>query len=52
VLVTHDVLDAVTLADHVVVLADGRVAEVGPTAAVLSAPRGVRGPTGRAEPGG
>ncbi len=39
VLVTHDVLDAVTLADHVVVLADGRVAEVGPTAAVLSAPR-------------
>lgn len=39
VLVTHDVLDAVTLADQVVVLADGRVAEAGPTAAVLSAPR-------------
>ncbi len=39
VLVTHDVLDAVTLADHVVVLEDGRIAESGPTAEVLAAPR-------------
>ncbi len=43
VLVTHDVLDAVTLADHVVVLQDGRVAESGRTAAVLSAPRSAFG---------
>ncbi len=39
VLVTHDVLDAVTLADQVLVLEDGRVAEYGPTAQVLAAPR-------------
>lgn len=39
VLVTHDILDVVTLADHIVVVEDGRVAESGPTAAVLAAPR-------------
>jgi molybdate transport system ATP-binding protein len=38
VIVTHDVLDAVLLADRVVVVADGRVAEAGPTARVLSRP--------------
>lgn len=39
VLVTHDVLDAVVLADRVLVLDDGRVVDGGPTAAVLAAPR-------------
>jgi molybdate transport system ATP-binding protein len=38
VLVTHDVLDAVLLADDVVVLDAGRVVEQGPTAAVLTRP--------------
>ncbi len=39
VLVTHDVLDALLLADRVVVLEAGRVVEDGPTAEVLSRPR-------------
>ncbi|HKN56991.1 MAG TPA: ATP-binding cassette domain-containing protein [Amycolatopsis sp.] len=39
VLVTHDPLDALALADHVAVMADGRIVERGPTRAVLSAPR-------------
>lgn len=39
VLVTHDLLDVVTLADRVIVLESGRVAESGPTATVLAAPR-------------
>ena len=39
VLVTHDLLDVVTLADRVVVVEAGRVAESGPTATVLTAPR-------------
>jgi molybdate transport system ATP-binding protein len=39
VLVTHDLLDVVTLADQVLVLEAGRVAESGPTASVLAAPR-------------
>ncbi|WP_114453306.1 ATP-binding cassette domain-containing protein [Halopolyspora algeriensis] len=39
VLVTHDVLDAVVLADRVLVLVDGRIAEQGPTRAVLARPR-------------
>lgn len=39
VLVTHDVLDALLLADRVVVLDDGRVVEDGPSAEVLSRPR-------------
>ncbi len=38
-LVTHDVLDAATLADRVVVLADGSVVDSGPTTRVLAAPR-------------
>jgi molybdate transport system ATP-binding protein len=39
VLVTHDVLDALLLADRVVVIEDGRVVEHGPTGEVLSRPR-------------
>jgi molybdate transport system ATP-binding protein len=39
VLVTHDVLDVLTLADRVLVLESGRVAETGPAASVLAAPR-------------
>jgi molybdate transport system ATP-binding protein len=39
VLVTHDPLDALALADQVVVLAAGRIIERGPTRDVLSAPR-------------
>ncbi|GAA4380602.1 sulfate/molybdate ABC transporter ATP-binding protein [Nocardioides caricicola] len=38
-LVTHDVLDALLLADRVVVLEGGRIAEAGPTADVLERPR-------------
>ncbi len=37
--VTHDVLDALLLADRVVVLEDGRVVEEGVTAEVLTRPR-------------
>jgi len=39
VLVTHDVLDALLLADRVVVVDGGRVVEAGPTADVLTRPR-------------
>ena len=39
VVVTHDPLDAISLADHVLVLADGQVVEQGPTRSVLAAPR-------------
>lgn len=39
VLVTHDPLDALALADHVLVLADGHAVERGPTREVLAAPR-------------
>lgn len=39
VLVTHDVLDALLLADRVVVVDDGRVVEAGPTTEVLERPR-------------
>ncbi len=37
--VTHDRVDALSLADGVVVLGDGRVVEEGPVAAVLATPR-------------
>ncbi|BBY08780.1 sulfate/molybdate ABC transporter ATP-binding protein [Mycobacterium noviomagense] len=39
VLITHDLLDVYTLADRVLILESGRVAEVGPVAEVLAAPR-------------
>ncbi|WP_158882027.1 sulfate/molybdate ABC transporter ATP-binding protein [Amycolatopsis anabasis] len=39
VLVTHDPLDALALADHVLVLSAGRIVESGPTRDVLAAPR-------------
>jgi molybdate transport system ATP-binding protein len=39
VLVTHDVLDALLLADRVVVIDEGRVVESGPTTDVLTRPR-------------
>ncbi|MGI8522511.1 MAG: sulfate/molybdate ABC transporter ATP-binding protein [Nocardioides sp.] len=39
VLVTHDVLDALLLADRIVVMDAGRIVEEGPTADVLARPR-------------
>ncbi|WP_082870680.1 ATP-binding cassette domain-containing protein [Nocardia terpenica] len=39
VLVTHDIVDALTLADRVVVLEAGRIVEQGPVGEVLSRPR-------------
>jgi molybdate transport system ATP-binding protein len=39
VLVTHDLLDVVTLADRVLVLESGRIAEIGRVVEVLAAPR-------------
>ena len=39
VLVTHDLIDALSLAGRVVVLDQGRIVEDGPTREVLSAPR-------------
>lgn len=39
ILVTHDLVDVATLADHVAVIDGGRVAEAGPAASVLAAPR-------------
>ncbi|MGL5824969.1 MAG: sulfate/molybdate ABC transporter ATP-binding protein [Nocardioides sp.] len=38
-LITHDVLDALLLADRVLVLQDGRIVEDGPTTNVLATPR-------------
>ena len=38
-LVTHDAIDALTLADRVLVLDEGRVAQVGPPAEVAARPR-------------
>ena len=38
-LITHDLLDVLTLADRVLVLEDGKVAEDGPVGRVLAAPR-------------
>ncbi|WP_218713676.1 sulfate/molybdate ABC transporter ATP-binding protein [Arthrobacter sp. BF1] len=39
IIVTHDVLDALMLADRIVVMEHGRIVEAGPTAAVLTHPR-------------
>ena len=39
VLITHDLLDVLALADRVVVLESGQVAEAGPVNSVLAAPR-------------
>ncbi|MEV7607578.1 ATP-binding cassette domain-containing protein [Paenarthrobacter sp. NPDC089322] len=39
IIVTHDVLDAYMLADRVIVVEDGRIAEEGPTREVLERPR-------------
>lgn len=39
IIVTHDVLDALLLADRVIVIEDGKVVEDGPTKEVLSQPR-------------
>ncbi|MDN5820739.1 MAG: ATP-binding cassette domain-containing protein, partial [Brachybacterium sp.] len=39
IIVTHDVLDALTLADHLAVLDEGRVIEQGPTRELLTRPR-------------
>ncbi len=39
VLVTHDLLDVLTLAQHLVVIEAGRVADSGPTGEVLARPR-------------
>lgn len=39
IVVTHDLLDALTIADRVIVIEDGRVVESGPSRAVLTAPR-------------
>ncbi|WP_083913965.1 sulfate/molybdate ABC transporter ATP-binding protein [Nocardia concava] len=39
ILVTHDIIDAVTLADRVAVIEGGRVIESGPVATVLARPR-------------
>ncbi|MFD3705921.1 sulfate/molybdate ABC transporter ATP-binding protein [Nocardia sp. NPDC058658] len=39
VLVTHDIIDAITLADRLVVVEAGRIVESGPVAEVMSHPR-------------
>jgi molybdate transport system ATP-binding protein len=39
ILITHDLLDVLALADQVLVLENGRVAELGPVRAILAAPR-------------
>jgi len=43
IIVTHDVLDALLLADHVVVMEAGRIVEQGPTRDVLARPRSTFG---------
>ncbi|WP_280338839.1 sulfate/molybdate ABC transporter ATP-binding protein [Nocardia neocaledoniensis] len=39
VLVTHDIIDAITLADRLVILEAGRIVDAGPVADVMSHPR-------------
>jgi molybdate transport system ATP-binding protein len=39
VLITHELLDVLTLADRVLVLESGKISEIGPVADVLTAPR-------------
>lgn len=39
IIVTHDVLDALMLADRIIVMEQGHIVESGPTAAVLAHPR-------------
>lgn len=39
IIVTHEILDAVLLADHIAVLEDGRIVESGETASVVRQPR-------------
>ncbi|GAC1372734.1 MAG: ATP-binding cassette domain-containing protein [Pseudarthrobacter sp.] len=39
IIISHDVLDALMLADRVVILEDGRISEEGPTREVLQRPR-------------
>ena len=39
IIITHDVLDALMLADRVVILENGRIAEQGPTREVLQVPK-------------
>jgi molybdate transport system ATP-binding protein len=39
ILVTHDVLDAIVVADRVAIMQEGRIIESGPTQRVLGAPR-------------
>jgi molybdate transport system ATP-binding protein len=39
ILITHDLLDVFTLADRVLILESGKIAEIGPVPDVLSAPR-------------
>jgi molybdate transport system ATP-binding protein len=43
VLITHDLLDVLTLADRVMVIESGGVAEIGPVRDVLAAPRSMFG---------
>jgi molybdate transport system ATP-binding protein len=39
ILITHDLLDVLTLADRMLILESGRIAEIGSTAAILATPR-------------
>jgi molybdate transport system ATP-binding protein len=39
IIITHDILDALMLADRVIVLEEGRISEAGPTRDVLEKPR-------------